>query len=32
MLAYEADIYTSDDVFPALEVLSSDEVPTLILS
>lgn len=32
MFAYEADIYTTDDVFPALEVLSSDEVPTLILS
>jgi hypothetical protein len=32
MLAYEADIYVTDDVFPALDVLSSDEVPTIILS
>ncbi|GAB0174639.1 MAG: hypothetical protein HHAS10_05180 [Candidatus Altimarinota bacterium] len=32
MLAYEADIYTESNVFPALEVLSSDEVPTMILA
>ena len=32
MLAYEADIYVAENVFSAIDVLSSDEVPTLILA
>jgi hypothetical protein len=32
MLAYEADVFVSEDVFSALEVLTSDEIPTMILA
>lgn len=32
MLAYEADVYVEQNVFPALEVLSGDEVPTMLLA
>lgn len=31
MYAYEWDVYVSDDIFPALDTLSLDEVPTMIL-
>ena len=32
MLAYEGDVYVPSDVFPALDALTSDEIPTMILA
>lgn len=32
LLAYEADAYVASDIFPALETLTSDEIPTILLA